>query len=476
MRKGLTRVCLVGIALSVLLTLGCVTSGSSDNDEVFNSGGNGSTTTVYDIANNGDLASGGVLIGDGGGPRSPGPGSGVPQPFGPTGGTTGSVTSGTSGGTGTSTGTGGTSGGATTGTTGTGGTSGGSPPGSFTTFLYVPNSTGTTELSILGATSAGALSILPGFNPGGRAQNLGVRPGGQTIYYPFNPGSTLQAFSVDQVTGQLTAVGGPVATGTNPNKLVMDPRTGNFAYVANSGSLSISQYSVATDGQLTSVATPISLTTPGVANFSTIGIEPNGDHVYALASSTGSANIEIFNTPASNGVLSFALSVSAPPLPGQIVFTRGANPTGFAYVSSFTGNFVRAYARNGGNLTPLTPTSDFPSLGFGTNDLLLHPTLTNALYALSTSSGSGSLSFYPVDPTSGTLSSATNIAVTDPVGMAVSANGAFLFVWKDNGSIDIFSLNATTGAPTFQSTFNAGLSAPEDGGSVPPSARRVLNP
>lgn len=468
MRKGLTRVCLVGIALSALLASGCVTSGSSD-DDVLNSGA-GSTTTVYDLGN-GDLASGGVVIGDGGGPRSPGPGSGVPQPFGPTG---GGLTTGTSGGsTSTGTSTGGTTG-ATTGTTGTGGTSGGSTPSSFASFLYIPNGSG--PLSILGASSAGVLSFInPAFNAGGSAVNLGVRPNGQTLYYPIHDNGQIQAFSVDQTTGLLTAVGGLVATGSQPDKVLVSPN-GNFAYVANSGSFSISQYSVATSGQLTPLTPPsIALHTTST-NFSTIGIEPNGDHVYALASSANM--IDIYNTPASDGVLNYSgTSVATPNLPGQIVFTRGATPTGFAYVSSFTDGTIRAYARNGGGLTALTPTSDFSAGGFGTNDLLIHPTL-NALYALNTSSGATSLAFFTINPTTGALSAPTNINVVDPSGMAITANGAFLFVWKDDNTIDTYALNATTGAPTFQQTFTTpGLNVPNDGVGVPPvSARRVTQP
>ena len=475
MRKGLTRICLVGIALSALLASGCVTGGSSDDNEVFNSGGNGSTTTVYDIAN-GDLASGGVVIGDGGGPRSPGPGSGVPQPFGPTGGTTGSVTTGTSsGGTGT-TGTGGTSGGATTGTTGTGGTSGGSPPGSFTNFLYIPNDGGAGALSILGATSTGTLSFInAAFATAGRATNLGVRPNGQTIYYPVNDLNQIQAYSVNQTTGNLTALGAPVTTGTGslPERVMVSPN-GSFAYVANSGNSTISQYTVATDGQLVPL-TPASVTlhTPSTF-FSTIGIEPNSQHVYALASSADM--IDIYQMPAGDGVLAYSgTSVATPDLPGQIVFTRGANPTGFAYVSSFTSGQIRAYARNGGDITPLTPTADFNAGGFGTNDLLIHPSL-NVLYALNTSSGATSLAFFTINPTSGALSAPTVINVTDPTGMAITQNGSFLFVWKDDNTIDTYALNAATGAPTLQQTFTTpGLNLPNDGVGVPPVLQRRVD-
>lgn len=472
MRKGLSRSGLLGIFLSAVLAAGCVTSNSDDDLFDSGSGSTTSTTSIYSVGN-GDLASGGVVIGDGGGPRNPGPGSGVPQPFGPNGTTGGNTTTGTTGGTtGTSGGSGTSGGGGTSG--GNTGTSGGTPPTSFSTFLYIPNDSG--PLSILGATSTGTLSFInPSFATAGRALNLGVRPNGQTIYYPINASAAVQAYNVDQTTGLLTANGPTVSTGNGPNKVIVSPN-GNFAYVANSGSFSISQYSVGTDGQLAPL-TPASIALQTASTtFSTIAIEPNGDHVYALASSANT--IDIYNTPASNGVLNYSgLSVPAPNLPAQIVFTRGATPLGFAYVSSFTSGQIRAYSRNGGSLAALTPTADFNAGGFGTNDLLIHPTL-NALYALNTSAPNTSLAFFTIDSVSGALSAPTVIPVTDPSGMAITANGAFLYVWKDDNTVDTFALNTTTGAPTLQQTFNSpGLNLPNDGVAVPPvSPRRLTNP
>src|SRR4051812_40072222 len=51
----------------------------------------------------------------------------------------------------------------------------------------------------------------------------------------FNP-NDISAYTIDATTGALTALGAPVAAGTSPSSIAVDP-TAKFAYVANIGSM-----------------------------------------------------------------------------------------------------------------------------------------------------------------------------------------------------------------------------------------------
>ena len=61
------------------------------------------------------------------------------------------------------------------------------------------------------------------------------------------------AYTINATTGALTPMGAPVAAGTNPSSIAVDP-SGKFAYVSNNVSNDVSAYRInATTGALSSV-------------------------------------------------------------------------------------------------------------------------------------------------------------------------------------------------------------------------------
>ena len=95
-----------------------------------------------------------------------------------------------------------------------------------------------------------------------------------TFAYVANSGSnTVSAYSIDAPTGGLTEVAGsPFATGVAPLSVAVNP-AGTFAYVANSGSSTVSAYSInAATGALTPVAgSPFAA---GITPFSVVVAQP----------------------------------------------------------------------------------------------------------------------------------------------------------------------------------------------------------
>lgn len=85
--------------------------------------------------------------------------------------------------------------------------------------------------------------------------------------------STVSSFSIDLSAGTLTANGSGVATGTSPTAMILAP-SGTALFVANSGSNSISAYTVKTDGTLTAVSgsvatgmTPLNMAMDSAGHF-----------------------------------------------------------------------------------------------------------------------------------------------------------------------------------------------------------------
>ena len=80
-----------------------------------------------------------------------------------------------------------------------------------------------------------------------------MHPSGKFAYVANSGTSTLSAFSIDPKTGALAPIpGSPFATGSNPFSVAVDP-SGKFAYVANFTSNDVSAYSISSNGASPSI-------------------------------------------------------------------------------------------------------------------------------------------------------------------------------------------------------------------------------
>jgi 6-phosphogluconolactonase len=101
---------------------------------------------------------------------------------------------------------------------------------------------------------------------------MAMDPTGTYLYVANSGSSSISAFSVNKASATLTPVpGSPFAVGTDPVSISADP-SGAFLYVVNEGSSTVSAFTISSaTGALTPVsgspfpvgAVPVSITTTG---------------------------------------------------------------------------------------------------------------------------------------------------------------------------------------------------------------------
>ncbi|MGA2871779.1 MAG: beta-propeller fold lactonase family protein, partial [Verrucomicrobiota bacterium] len=101
---------------------------------------------------------------------------------------------------------------------------------------------------------------------------------GQFAYVANRVSNSISGFAIDQANGQLVPLSGSpfASSGTTPTALTVDPNK-QFLYVANSGSNNVSVYSIdAATGALTPVGLPIAAGTgPGA-----VTVDPTDHYLY----------------------------------------------------------------------------------------------------------------------------------------------------------------------------------------------------
>ena len=128
-------------------------------------------------------------------------------------------------------------------------------------------------------------------------------------YVANSVSNTVSQYSIG-ASGDLVPMTPPtVATGTTPSSVTVDP-SGKYAYVANSfngaGGNSVSQYSIAANGTLTPMTTA---TVAAGTSPSSVTVDPSGK--YAYVTNTGSGSISQYSIDA-NGALVPMATASVP--------------------------------------------------------------------------------------------------------------------------------------------------------------------
>jgi len=202
-------------------------------------------------------------------------------------------------------------------------------------------------------------------------------PGPSFFLFSANKGGTVSAFSVDQTTAALTAVGtvpaggsSPVAisTGTVPVTVQGVATTEPIVYVVNQGSNDVSGFNVAmppadeANGIANGTLTPLA-DSPYAAGSGPNAIAVVGEYVYVANGTDATVTVYSINTAVGTPVSLGGLV----PMPGLTVST-GKDPVaitfgdGFLYAVNAQSDSVSVYLLNGdtGALTEV-PGSPFPS-------------------------------------------------------------------------------------------------------------------
>jgi len=233
--------------------------------------------------------------------------------------------------------------------------------------------------------------------------SLVVTAAPEYAYVSNQNANTVSEFTIG--TGGALSLIGTVATGNEPNAVVVDP-TGQYAYVANWNDGSLSEYTVGAGGALTGIGT-----ISAGANPSSIAIDSSGQYVYVanLASNTVSQY-----AIGAGGLLSSLGTVAAPGGPISVI----ADPAGpFVYVTNQSSNSVSEFAIGAGGL--LTSLGTVPT-GNNPQYVTVDPT---GRYAYVANWNDGTVSEYTIGG-SGTLTATGTVAsgscpetvVVDPTG------------------------------------------------------------
>jgi len=186
--------------------------------------------------------------------------------------------------------------------------------------------------------------------------SISVEPTGEYAYVSNWGSSSVSQYRIGS-NGSLTAIGtGTVASGAGPNAVTID-HADRFAYVANLGGSTVSQYKIGLDGQLSPMSAP--MVASGIAPAS-LTVDPT-DH-FAYVANFG-ANAQ--NPPAGPGTISqysIGLDGSLTPMSSATVVS-GSGPNALAvdpaskhlYVANLGDNNVGQYTINSdGSLTAMT--------------------------------------------------------------------------------------------------------------------------
>jgi 6-phosphogluconolactonase (cycloisomerase 2 family) len=296
-------------------------------------------------------------------------------------------------------------------------------------FVYVANyiSNNVSTYSINATT--GALIVLS--NVAGRSGNFAMAMTHGTAMVSNTPkfayvansfngagGNSISAYSINAVTGALTSVGLPVAAGTNPNSVTVDPRS-RFAYVASWGSDNISAYTInASTGVLTSVGLPVAAgLDPG-----SVAVDPSGRFAYAV--NANSANISAYTINPTSGALT------------PIICSGTCSGSNFP-----AGTFPQALS--------IDPSGQFAFVAnFGSNNVVT----------------------YRIDAMTGALTSVGTVVVTGPLSVTVHPSGKFVYVANGNSNtLSAFTIDALSGALTEIDTNGTSVGSAVAAGAYPVS-------
>ncbi len=135
-----------------------------------------------------------------------------------------------------------------------------------------------------------------------------------SVLYVADATNGVQAYSINGISGQLTAIGGAVAAGTNPSNIAVTP-SGAYVFVTNAGSNDVSAFVVGSGGALTAVSGSPFAAGSGPAAAS---VDSSSRYVYVANKTAGSVSIFAIST-ATPGALVSAGTSSAGTAPTDVV-------------------------------------------------------------------------------------------------------------------------------------------------------------
>jgi 6-phosphogluconolactonase (cycloisomerase 2 family) len=284
-------------------------------------------------------------------------------------------------------------------------------------FLYVANG-GENTVSLFNVSSSGSLSeVTPRTPTGQQPLSLAIDAGGAFLFAGNVGSNNISVFSINSGSGALTEVTGSPFFSLSPSTIKI---VGNFLYVANSNSSSVSAYSFSSAGALTPVAGSPFATGNSItlaSNPSSMTADPAGHFLYVANLAT--SNFSVFSINSTSGALT-AISGSPYVVTGPVTIT-------------------------------ITPPTTTPVA------LAVDP---SGKYLYIASLNSNNIFGFSLDSSTGVPTPITGSPFTGPSGpvfITMDPGGKYTFVGNQTANnVALFTLNTSTGALTSSTTFSTG--------------------
>jgi 6-phosphogluconolactonase (cycloisomerase 2 family) len=328
---------------------------------------------------------------------------------------------------------------------GGGTTAGGGATTSERDVVYVLSSTSSGQVATLsfdsgsGQLTAATPTVGP---PGGL--DIAVDPAASFLYAAdFNSGS-VYGYSRDAATGALSAVSGSpflqIGSPSNGGPIAIKP-DGMFLFHSNAFG-SITSYSINTNGVLAPTSNPA---VSDCLQPIHLLVAPSGKFLYAANRGDPSgAEYCVYSIDPSSGALTA--------IPGSpFTFRQNSEPWGLAFgsggsllystLSNAQGVDGLSVDTNSGALSEL---SGAPySAGFIPQGLAIG---ANGEYLYAGNEGDGSLSIFKIDQTTGVLTASGSLAAGNPSFLAASPSGQYLFVLgQDTRQLSVYRIDSSSG-------------------------------
>src|SRR6266568_5692951 len=277
--------------------------------------------------------------------------------------------------------------------------------------------------------AAGTLPYSVAVDPSGKYAYAANYNGNSVSLYKIGANGALTAMSPATVAGQAGPISLAMSCGTAPAVAV--PK---YAYVANGGSSNVSQYTMTSDGSLTSMS--MASVAAGTNPFS-VTVDPSGK--YAYVANLSSSNVSQYTIGANGGLAPMSpATVAAGTGPASVT----VDPSGkFAYVANGTSNTVSQFTiGTDGALTPMSPA--VAAAGTGPASVTVDP---SGKFAYAANVNSNTVSQYTIG-TDGALtpmSPAVAAAGTGPHSVIVDPTGKYAYVANSNSnSVSQYTIDA----------------------------------
>jgi trimeric autotransporter adhesin len=252
-----------------------------------------------------------------------------------------------------------------------------------------------------------------------------------------------------------------VVAGAGAFSVTVDP-THHFAYAANFNADSVSQYTIGADGSLTPMSAPTVLTG---ANPNGITVDPSGR--YAYVADYGSNSVSQYVIAADGSLTPMTMATVAADM-GAASVTLNAAGT-YAYVANYLTNTVSQYTvGTDGSLTPMA----IPSVSTGSTPdfIVIDPT---GRYAYVANYYDNGISQYAIgtDGSLSPMSPATVMTGATPLSLAIDPTGSYLYA-ANSGADSVAQLSiGAGGALTLMNTATLPTGSAPSFVAIDPSGR-----